>query len=236
MDKYEVLTNIQIHTDKFNETKFFPHAMQVFILANSNGLPIPKEILDAIEKGFVEWAKYDGRKGKGLDDIFGLNPGCSGHTTVLTNTWTESRTLFILSEMELLNALGLNKTRAADAVYLWLCKQYKEKPKKYRWLKPNNSGRKNGDSEACSVIASDTIKKNIWDKRKSTYLKIYEEAQKDVAQRMVSWSDERKQKFLDSYLNLFPSGERIKIRISPPKPLDDYFEKLVVKEEATPAP
>ncbi|AEJ00152.1 hypothetical protein Nit79A3_0246 [Nitrosomonas sp. Is79A3] len=227
MDRFEVLNNIEIYTDKFTETGFFPYAMQVFCWARANGLPIPEVILDAIEKGFVEWGKHDGRKGKGLDDIFGLKPGCSGHTSVLTNTWTESRALIIFNIMEKLIALGLNGTHAAEAAYLWLCKQYRANPKKYRWLKPNNSGRKNGDSEACDAITLDTIKKNIWEKRNSTYSKIYKEAKRNAAQSMVLWSDEKKQKHLDSYLSLFPSGERRKIRISPPTSLDDCFKELV---------
>ncbi|MXS83686.1 hypothetical protein [Nitrosomonas oligotropha] len=227
MDRFEVLNNIEIYTDKFTETGFFPFAMQVFCWARANDLPIPEAILDAIEKGFVEWGKHDGREGKGLDDIFGLKPGCSGHTSVLTPTWTDSRASTILLRIERLIALGLNKTRATEAAYLWLCKQYRTNPEKYRWLKPNNSGRKSGDEIACDVITLNTVKKNIWEKRNSTYSKIYKEAKKDAAQSMVLWSDERKQKFLDSYLNLFSSGERTKIRISPPKSLDDCFKELV---------
>lgn len=225
MDKYEVLTNIQIYTDKFNETKFFPYAMQVFILANSNGLPIPKEVLDAIEKGFAEWGKHDG--GKSLDQIFRINPGCSGHTSVLTKPWTDSRVLKILGIIETLIVLGLNKTRATEAAWLWLCEQYRANPKKYQWLKPNNSGRKSDDKIACDAIALSTVKKNIWEKRNSEHSKIYKEAKRSVAQNMVLWSDERKQKHLNFYLSMFDPAVRSKIKISTSKPLSDCFEELV---------
>lgn len=226
MDRFEVLNNIEIYTDKFTETGFFPYAMQVFCWARANDLPIPEAILDAIEKGFAEWGKHDGKKGKGLDDIFRLKPGRSGNTSVLTPIWTDSRVSAILLRIEKLIALGLNKTRATEAAYFWLCKQHRTNPEKYRWLKPNNSGRKSGDEIANDVITLSTVK-NIWEKRNSTYSKIHKEARKDAAQSMVLWSDERKQKFLDSYLNLFSSGERRKIKISPQKSLDDCFKDLV---------
>lgn len=225
MDHFEVLNDIQICTDKFTGTGFFPDAMHVFCLAHANGLPIPKEILDAIEKGFKEWGRNDGKKS--LDQIFRLNPGCSGHSSILTNILTDNRASIILKKIETLIALGLNKTRAKEAVHLWLCKRYKANPKKYQRLKPNNSGRKSGDEIARDVITLSTVKKNIWEKRNSKYSEIYKEAKRSAAQNMVLWSEEKKQEFLDSYLNLFPSGERRKIKISPQKSLDDCFKELV---------
>ena len=227
MDRLEVLNNIEIYTDKFTETGLFPYAMQVFCWAHANGLPIPEAILGAIEKGFAEWGKYDGTNGKGLDDIFGLKPGCSGHTSILTPTWTDSRASTILIRIEKLIALGLNKTRATEAAYLWLCKQHRTNPEKYRWLKPNNSGRKSSDEIACDVITLSTVRKNIWEKRNSEYSKIYKEAKRSAAQNMVLWSDEKKQEVLDLYLNLFDPGERTKIKINPPKTLSDCFKELV---------
>lgn len=112
------------------------------------------------------------------------------------------------------------------AAHLWLCEQYRTNPKKYRWLKPNNSGRKNGDEIACEAITLSTVKKNIWEKRNSTYSEIYKEAKKSAAQNMVLWSDEKKQEVLDFYLNLFDPGERTKIKIHPPKTLSDCFREL----------
>lgn len=227
MDRFEVLNNIEIYTDKFAETGFFPYAMQVFCWARANDLPIPEAILDAIEKGFVEWGKHDGREGNGLDDIFGLKPGCSGHSSVLTNLWTNSRVLKILEIIETLIALGLNKTRATEAAWLWLREQYRANPEKYPWLKPNNSGRKRDDKIARVAITLATVKKNIWEKRNAEYSEIYREAKRSAAQSMVLWSDEEKQRRLDFYLNMFDPAERSKIKISTPKPLNDCFKELV---------
>lgn len=147
--------------------------MQVFCWAHANGLPIPEAILDAIEKGFVEWGKHDGRKGKGLDDIFGLKPGCSGHSSVLTNDQTKSRNEKILFIIETLTARSWRQDDAIEAACAWVREQYKANPKKYRWLKPNNSGRKSDDSLDRDPITIRSVKDNIWGKRNSDFSVIY---------------------------------------------------------------
>lgn len=223
MDKYEVLTNIQIYTDKFNETKFFPYAMQVFILANSNGLPIPKEVLDAIEKGFTEWFRHDGKLP--LNDIYKLNPGCSGNRSCLTKTYANKRDYNILLIVEKLILLGVDSGEAIEAVCVLARKKYEEDPKKYRWLRPSNSGRKSDDPESkCDPIQFTSIKKNLWEKRESDSSKIYSEVKKAAAQSVIFMSDEEKEKFVDSFRQLMVNKKFTKKHS--PKSIEDCFKEL----------
>lgn len=225
MDRHEILSSIEFCTGEFIRTGFFPYAMKAFCLAHANGLPIPKVTLDAIEKGFREWGKNNGEES--LEQIFKISSGCSGKSSALTSVWTESRARTIFNIIETLIALGLNKMRATEAAWLWLCIQYRTNPEKYPWLKPNNSGRKSSDKIARDAITLATVRKNIWEKRNSEYSGIHKEAKRSAAQNMLLWSDEEKQKMLDFYLNMFDLAERSKIKISNQKSLDDCQSELV---------
>lgn len=201
MDKYEVLTSIQIDTDKFNETKFFPHAMRVFILANGNGLPIPNEILDAIEKGFAEWLKCRGKKP--LEEIFNLKPG-RGYSSALSKEEKNLRNKRLFTIMAKLMFLGWKDKDASEAACRWLEEQYTANPEKYWWLKHANSGRK-GDNDP--LEENKLLDRESLLKEKRSNEKLFAESQRDAAGSMIFWDDQKKQTVEKFYLQLV--GARI---------------------------
>ncbi|WP_293008134.1 hypothetical protein [Nitrosomonas sp.] len=131
---------MELHTDKFVETKNFSYAMSAFCRARANGHPIPEVILEFIEKAFLEWGKYDGEKS--LDEILGIKPG-KGKKSVLSDEWTKQRNERLFLIMTTLIALEWSIKDAAEGACCWLQKQYEVNPIKHRHLKPSNAGRKN---------------------------------------------------------------------------------------------
>lgn len=186
MDKYEVLNNIQIYTDKYNETGYFPYAMQVFCWAHANDIPIPKDVLDALEKGFVEWGRCDGKES--LDKIFNLKTG-QGNSNPLSREWKVSRNRVLFTVMAKLMLLGWKVSDASEAACRWLEEQYKANPEKYKWLNPTNTGRKGDyDPKDGGLLSSESLLK---EKRNNE--QIFAESQRDAVQSMIFWSDEKKQ-------------------------------------------
>ena len=216
MDKFAVLNNIEIYTDKFNETGFFPHAMQVFILANSNGLPIPKEILDAIEKGFAEWWKCDGKKP--LEEIFNLKAG-KGNTSALAKEWKNLRNKRLFTIMAKLMFLGWKDRDASEAACRWLEEQYIANPEKYRWLKHANTGRKgDNDTQEKNFLSPDSLLKE-----KRNNKKLFAESQRDAAESMIFWDDQKKQTVEKFYLQLI----NVSIEKENPKTTEELLKILV---------
>ncbi|MBX3616982.1 hypothetical protein [Nitrosomonas sp.] len=219
MDRFEVLNNIEIYTDKFTETGSFSHAMQVFCWARANGLPIPEVILDAIEKGFVEWGKHDGRKGKGLDDIFGLKAG-KGNSSVLSPGRKIARNKKLFTIMAKLMLLGWSEKNASEAASRWLDEQYTANPGKYRWLNHANSGRKGKDDhpEEKNLLTPESI---LRERKKNKQL--FAEAERDAAQSLIFWDDQKKQAVEKFYLNLI----NVSIEKENPKTAQELLEILV---------
>lgn len=186
MDKYEVLNNIQIYTDKYTETGYFPYAMQVFCWAHTNDLPIPKEILNAVEKGFLEWGRHNGKES--LDKIFNLKTG-KGNSNPLSKEWKHLRNKALFSIIAKLMFLGWEVSDAAEAACRWLEEQYKANPDKYKWLNPTNTGRKGDrDPKDGGLLSPESLLKE-----KRNDKKLFAESQRAAAQNMIFWSDEKKQ-------------------------------------------
>lgn len=202
MDKHEVLNNIQIYTDKYTETGYFPYAMQVFCWAHTNDLQIPKEILDAVEKGFLEWGKHNGKES--LDKIFNLKTG-KGNSSPLSKEWKDSRNKVLFSIMATLMFLGWKVSDASEAACRWLEEQYKANPEKYKRLNPTNTGRKGDrDSKDGALLSPESLLK---EKRNNE--QIFAESQRGAAQSMIFWNDEKKQTVEKFYRGLIDSKRNV---------------------------
>ena len=139
----KTLTTMQIHTDLFLETKNFVYAMSAFCRARANGHPIPEEILNFIEKSFLEWGAPENKRS--LDEILGVKPG-KGKKSVFSDEWTKERNERLFSIMVTLIGFGWKVSDAAEGACCWLNAQYEANPEKYKYLKPSNAGRER-DSE-----------------------------------------------------------------------------------------
>lgn len=215
MDKYEVLNNIQIYTVKYTETGYFPYAMQVFCWAHTNGLPIPKEILDALEKGFIEWRRYAGKDS--LDKIFKLKTG-KGNSHPLSKEWKYSRNKELFTRMAKLMFLGWKMSDASEAACRWLEEQYKANPDKYKRLNPTNTGRR-GD---CDPKDGGLLSPESLLKEKRNNEEIFAESQRVAAQSMIFWSDDKMQAVEEFYAALINTN----VEKEDPKTTDELLKIL----------
>ena len=216
MDRLEILSNIQSLTDKFNETGFFPYAMQVFCSAHSNGLPVPKEVLDAIANGFSEWSKHDGRKP--FEEIYKLKPG-KGNKNIYAPGWKIARNKKLFAIMAKLMFLGWSERDALEAASRWLEEQYTANPEKYRWLKHSNAGRKgDGGASKEELLSPDAIRKEKNNNKQS-----FEESEREAAQSLLFMNDSKKQATESFYLELIGT----KIEKGNPKTERELLEILV---------
>lgn len=213
----EVLNNIQIYTDKFTETGSFPYAMQVFCWAHANGLPIPKEILDAIAKGFTEWGKSDGKES--LERIFKLKAG-KGNSNAMSKEWKNSRNKRLFTIMVKLMFLGWKENDAAGAACRWMQEQYKKSPEKYRWLKHANSGRP--EKERDELVEKDLLAPESLLKEKRNNKELFEESKRDAAQSMIFWDCQKKQAVEKFYIKLIGT----KIEKENPKTIEELLKIL----------
>ncbi len=206
---------MELHTDKFLETKNFSYAMSAFCRARANGYPIPEVILKCIEEAFLEWEKYDGEEP--LDKILGINPG-RGKKSVLREEWTKQRNERLFSIMATLIGLGWGVADAAEGACSWLREQYEANPTKYRYLKPSNAGRER-DSE--TLLNSKTLA-DYWVSPK--YRTQRKEGEQNALPSLILWSDEKKanyEKFMRKFINKTIKKKEINYQ--------NYINKLITK-------
>ena len=188
---------MELHTDKFLETGNFSYAMSAFCRARANGHPIPDVILESIEKAFLEWGENDGKKT--LDEILKLKAG-SGNQSILSKEWKKARNKKLFTIMATCVAYGWKEKDAAEVACIWAQAQYEANPKKYKWLKPNNSGRKEKDEDEILINPDSLMKERRNNKE------LFREAERNAAQHMILSSDQKKEKIEKFYLSLICSN------------------------------
>lgn len=162
---------MELHTNKFLETKNFAYAMSAFCRARSNGDPIPEVILETIEKAFLEWGKHNGEEP--LDKILGIKAG-KGNKSALSKIWTEQRNTKLFKIMVILIGLKWSTEDAAAGACAWLNAQFEANPiEHHESLKPSNAGRRERNSE--TLLDSKTLV-DYWNNSK--YKKQRKEAEK----------------------------------------------------------
>lgn len=212
MNRHEILNTIQIHTDEFLQTKNFAYAISVFCHARSIGLSIPEEILDAMEKAFVEWGKNDGKKP--LDEILKIGRG-SGNKSVLSKEWTKKRNERVFCIMATLIGLGWKVPDASEGACAWLREQYTANPQKYQWLKSSNAGRdRNSES-----LDGKTLE-GYWSK--AEYKEQRRDGEQSAITSLILWDDARKENF-EKNIQKWMNKKIIKKKIDTEK----YIKKLI---------
>ena len=113
-------------------------------------------------------------------------------------------------------AYGWKEKDAAEVACIWAQRQYEANPKKYKWLKPNNSGRKEKDEDEI-LINPDSLMK---EKRNNGEL--FREAVRNASQHMILSSDQQKEKAEKFYLSLINK----RIEKTSPKSIEDCLKQL----------
>jgi hypothetical protein len=116
--------------------------------------------------------------------------------------------------------LGWKDKDASEAACRWLEKQYTANPEKYWWLKHANTGRKgdNDPLEEKKLLDSESLLKE-----KRSNAKLFAESQRDAAESMIFWDDQKKQTVEEFYLQLVNAS----IEKENPKTPKELLEILV---------